>query len=137
MDINQQFSPGLLSFTDQSDFDYGAFLQGDEIGFPESVQGNATNAGGFSDDSGKATPPSSDNRSTSNASTEVVSRVPAQKQRLERRGHTKSRRGCYNCKRRRIKVFRPYVLVVTWAKPLPVPGDTSGLRPLCQDRPQV
>ncbi|KAH8177968.1 fungal zn(2)-Cys(6) binuclear cluster domain-containing protein [Sarocladium implicatum] len=27
----------------------------------------------------------------------------AAKQRLERRGHTKSRRGCYNCKRRRIK----------------------------------
>lgn len=27
-----------------------------------------------------------------------------QKQRLERRGHTKSRRGCFNCKRRRIKV---------------------------------
>jgi hypothetical protein len=29
------------------------------------------------------------------------------KQRLERRGHTKSRRGCFNCKRRRIKVWRP------------------------------
>jgi len=27
----------------------------------------------------------------------------ASKQRMERRGHTKSRRGCYNCKRRRIK----------------------------------
>ncbi|KAK4102619.1 hypothetical protein N658DRAFT_495332 [Parathielavia hyrcaniae] len=27
----------------------------------------------------------------------------AAKQRLERRGHTKSRRGCFNCKRRRIK----------------------------------
>ncbi|KAI8960621.1 hypothetical protein F5Y11DRAFT_262745 [Daldinia sp. FL1419] len=27
----------------------------------------------------------------------------AQRQRHERRGHTKSRRGCYNCKRRRIK----------------------------------
>ncbi len=27
------------------------------------------------------------------------------KQRLERRGHTKSRRGCFNCKRRRIKVW--------------------------------
>ena len=26
------------------------------------------------------------------------------KQRMERRGHTKSRRGCFNCKRRRIKV---------------------------------
>lgn len=28
------------------------------------------------------------------------------KQRLERRGHTKSRRGCFNCKRRRIKVSK-------------------------------
>ncbi|EAQ83958.1 hypothetical protein CHGG_10362 [Chaetomium globosum CBS 148.51] len=28
---------------------------------------------------------------------------PVSKQRLERRGHTKSRRGCFNCKRRRIK----------------------------------
>lgn len=26
------------------------------------------------------------------------------RQRLERRGHTKSRRGCFNCKKRRIKV---------------------------------
>ncbi|KAK0674449.1 hypothetical protein QBC41DRAFT_377944 [Cercophora samala] len=31
----------------------------------------------------------------------------AGKQRLERRGHTKSRRGCFNCKRRRIKVIPP------------------------------
>ncbi|KAK2772400.1 C6 transcription factor [Colletotrichum kahawae] len=31
------------------------------------------------------------------------SKAPVQKQRLERRGHTKSRRGCFNCKRRRIK----------------------------------
>ncbi|KAF7549452.1 hypothetical protein G7Z17_g6371 [Cylindrodendrum hubeiense] len=107
MDINQQFSPGLLSFTDQPDFDYGAFLQGEDLGFPESAQGNVASAGGISDDSGKATPPSSDNRSTSNASTELVRRAPAQKQRLERRGHTKSRRGCYNCKRRRIKETRP------------------------------
>lgn len=29
---------------------------------------------------------------------------PQPRQRLERRGHTKSRRGCFNCKRRRIKV---------------------------------
>jgi hypothetical protein len=29
------------------------------------------------------------------------------RQRLERRGHTKSRRGCFNCKRRRIKARRP------------------------------
>ncbi|KAL0940719.1 C6 transcription factor [Colletotrichum truncatum] len=30
-------------------------------------------------------------------------KAPTQKQRLERRGHTKSRAGCFNCKRRRIK----------------------------------
>ncbi|ODA81696.1 hypothetical protein RJ55_00198 [Drechmeria coniospora] len=35
--------------------------------------------------------------------TAVVRRQPTQRLRLERRGHTKSRRGCYNCKRRRIK----------------------------------
>ena len=36
------------------------------------------------------------------------------KQRLERRGHTKSRRGCFNCKRRRIKVrmWKPWDMTV-------------------------
>ncbi|KAK7415533.1 hypothetical protein QQZ08_012311 [Neonectria magnoliae] len=106
MDLNQQFPPDLLSFTDQPEFDYGAFLQSDDIGFAESAQGVQTNAGGYSDDSGKATPPTgSDTRSMSTASTDLVQRpqTQTQKQRLERRGHTKSRRGCYNCKRRRIK----------------------------------
>ncbi|KAK8094514.1 hypothetical protein PG997_001199, partial [Apiospora hydei] len=35
-------------------------------------------------------------------------RQAAKKQRLERKGHTKSRRGCYNCKRRRIKCQETY-----------------------------
>ncbi|CAM1504205.1 Fc.00g017960.m01.CDS01 [Cosmosporella sp. VM-42] len=93
---------GFLTYTDQPDFDYGAFLQGEDINFGESAQGNSSGAA-FSDSSGagKATPPSSGNRSSSNVS-DAVQR-PTQKQRLERRGHTKSRRGCYNCKRRRIK----------------------------------
>ncbi|KAM5363550.1 hypothetical protein ACJZ2D_011934 [Fusarium nematophilum] len=102
MDMTQQFSPGMLSFTDQAEFDYGAFLQADDISFGESAQEQQPTTA-LSDSSGKATPPSSDALSTSNASTELVSRQPTQKQRLERRGHTKSRRGCYNCKRRRIK----------------------------------
>ena len=38
----------------------------------------------------------------SNSSTGVGQR--AVKRKLERRGHTKSRRGCFNCKRRRVKV---------------------------------
>ncbi|KAK6955570.1 hypothetical protein Daesc_003210 [Daldinia eschscholtzii] len=37
------------------------------------------------------------------ASTALTGGNSALKQRHERRGHTKSRRGCYNCKKRRIK----------------------------------
>lgn len=65
----------------------------------------------FSDSSRVGTPPSSDgnhNASGTNRASSVgsgdLSRSAGAKQRLERRGHTKSRRGCYNCKRRRIKV---------------------------------
>lgn len=101
MDLNQEFTPGMLSFTDQTDFDYGAFLQADDIMF--GGEGAQTQQQVPSDSSDKATPPST----TSGSSSELVARTSAQKQRLERRGHTKSRRGCYNCKRRRIKVFRP------------------------------
>jgi hypothetical protein len=103
MDMSQEFSPDMLSFNGQPYIDYSAFLQADEINFGDNAQ-EQTNTG-LSDSSGKATPPSSEGQSASNASTEVARRQPAQKQRLERRGHTKSRRGCYNCKRRRIKVY--------------------------------
>ncbi|KAF4494861.1 UPC2-regulatory involved in control of sterol uptake [Fusarium agapanthi] len=96
MDLNQEFTPGMLSFTDQPDFDYAAFLQTDDITFGEGAQIQQQVP---SDSSDKATPPST----TSGSSSELVARPSAQKQRLERRGHTKSRRGCYNCKRRRIK----------------------------------
>ncbi|KAF5541637.1 UPC2-like protein [Fusarium mexicanum] len=96
MDLNQEFTPGMLSFTDQPDFDYAAFLQTDDITFGEGTQIQQQVP---SDSSDKATPPST----TSGSSSELVARPSAQKQRLERRGHTKSRRGCYNCKRRRIK----------------------------------
>ncbi|KAM0564525.1 hypothetical protein ACHAPJ_000739 [Fusarium lateritium] len=96
MDMTQGFTPGMLSFTDQPDFDYGAFLQSDEISFGESAQSQPQAP---SDSSDKATPPSS----TSGSGGELVVQQSTQKQRLERRGHTKSRRGCYNCKRRRIK----------------------------------
>ncbi|KAK6845123.1 hypothetical protein PG995_015233 [Apiospora arundinis] len=37
-----------------------------------------------------------------------TARQAAKKQRLERKGHTKSRRGCYNCKKRRIKCQETY-----------------------------
>ena len=97
MDISQDFMPGILSFPDRPDFDYSAFLQTDPLSFGESAYIQQQSSSSSSD---KATPPSS----TSNSSGEVAVRASSlQKQRLERRGHTKSRRGCYNCKRRRIK----------------------------------
>ena len=49
------------------------------------------------------------------------------KQRLERRGHTKSRRGCFNCKRRRIKVLAStFSLRSVWRKHQDRQNATSG-----------
>lgn len=42
--------------------------------------------------------------SATTATDMTVARGPSQKPRLERKGHTKSRRGCFHCKARRIKV---------------------------------
>ncbi|EHK24409.1 uncharacterized protein TRIVIDRAFT_208477 [Trichoderma virens Gv29-8] len=99
-----------MSYPDPSEFDYAAFLQTDDMGFVDAMQGQST--GSLSGSSGGMhTPPYSSARSLSNSSNSnqnavdlSLRRLPAhQRQRLERRGHTKSRRGCYNCKRRRIK----------------------------------
>lgn len=105
MDMHH-FSSSILSYPEPPEFDYVAFLQGDGgTPFPEQQLGAAQ--GHTSDSSGKATTPNSDNVSSAGATDAVARRDSVQqqqRQRLERRGHTKSRRGCYNCKRRRIKV---------------------------------
>jgi hypothetical protein len=54
--------------------------------------------------SGPLTTRSRGNAARSESSTSPGPPAAQPKQRLERRGHTKSRRGCFNCKRRRIKV---------------------------------
>lgn len=137
MDLHN-LHPSLLSYAEPSDFDYVAFLQGDSVEFQDPLA-----AHGLSDSSGKTTPPSSDNRHSSVASSELIPRLPAQKQRLERRGHTKSRRGCYNCKRRRIKVtlVPPMTEPVGQTEPNTsdgiVPGESPGMRPLRQDGLEV
>lgn len=105
--MDMDFSPNMLSYPDPTDFDYAAFLQSDDVPFTDQLGAGSHVAGHTSDSSGKATTPSSDNVSSAGASDALVRRQTAQqqqRQRLERRGHTKSRRGCYNCKRRRIKV---------------------------------
>ncbi|KAG7132489.1 Sterol uptake control protein 2 like [Verticillium longisporum] len=98
MDSTQPQMPALLPTTmavPPDDFDYGAFLDGDmEFGISDEY----LNASG-------ADPDSAPNMSSSSvefrsSDTAVVS---SPQKKLERRGHTKSRRGCFNCKRRRIK----------------------------------
>ncbi|KAJ2979675.1 hypothetical protein NQ176_g3104 [Zarea fungicola] len=98
MDMNG-YSSGILPYPDPTQFDYGAFLGGDgSMHFQELTPPHNNNS--LSQSPGDATPPSSESRSP--LGNEVIRRS-GNKQRLERRGHTKSRRGCYNCKRRRIK----------------------------------
>ncbi|MBE3048985.1 hypothetical protein IMZ48_42105 [Candidatus Bathyarchaeota archaeon] len=46
--------------------------------------------------------------STGGGSDGGQTRESGAKSRAERKSHTKSRRGCYNCKRRRIKVLTPH-----------------------------
>lgn len=134
MDMNNLPPGSLLSYPDPSDFDYAGFLQATENHHPHAGPSSASAPGGyplipahvaahtpnaptplavFSDSSRVGTPPSSDSNNNSNYRASSVASgdltrssggSALAKQRLERRGHTKSRRGCYNCKRRRIKV---------------------------------
>ncbi|KAL6867972.1 hypothetical protein J3F83DRAFT_765880 [Trichoderma novae-zelandiae] len=109
MDL-QPFDSDIMSFPEPSEFDYAAFLQPDNVmGATDAMQGHPT-ASLSGSSGGMQTPPGAGAGSLSSSSNNVntletsLRRLPAQAmQRLERRGHTKSRRGCYNCKRRRIK----------------------------------
>lgn len=102
MDMNG-YSSGTLPYPDPSQFDYGAFLGGDSaMQFQDLTSPH--NQAALAQSPGQVTPPSSESRSPPGG--ELARRSASAKQRLERRGHTKSRRGCYNCKRRRIKVSR-------------------------------
>ncbi|KAM3558298.1 hypothetical protein MY1884_004057 [Beauveria asiatica] len=99
MDMNE-FSSGMLPYRDPNQFDYGAFL-GDDGAMQFQDLTVLQNQAAPVQSPGQATPPSSESRSP--PSGEVARHAGISRQRLERRGHTKSRRGCYNCKRRRIK----------------------------------
>lgn len=110
MDFTDYSTMASMALDDQEDFDYDAFLQQEEaeyMGEDSSASASTNNLGvtspglsppghGSSTGGGTSTGPSALVRSTS--------AVQHQQQRHERRGHTKSRRGCFNCKRRRIKV---------------------------------
>lgn len=94
---------------DQQDFDFGAFLQEDDVDHmaeDSSASASTDNMGitPLSQSPPVAGPSTGAGASAgSSALVRTTSEIQRQKQRLERRGHTKSRRGCFNCKRRRIK----------------------------------
>lgn len=75
-------------------FDFDAFLREDALGAAVASAGQSSE--GLSNSS-------ADSPSLAGSGAEVV-RASSAKLRHERKGHTKSRMGCYNCKRRRIKV---------------------------------
>jgi hypothetical protein len=95
LDLTQVIPPLMTLNDGPPNFDYTPFLQDEEIDYlAEDNSSSSSVALALSTPSSNSSPPTA--RSSK--------KVAAQKQRLERRGHTKSRRGCYNCKRRRIKV---------------------------------
>lgn len=102
MDFNDLGLPLMQLNTGPSDFDYGGFLQGEDVDY-FAEESSASTGGPLQDTSGQTELVKRTSPSTSHSNSH--SNSPS-KQRLERRGHTKSRRGCYNCKRRRIKVIQ-------------------------------
>ncbi|GAW23672.1 hypothetical protein ANO14919_132470 [Xylariales sp. No.14919] len=100
IDFNQTTTLPLLTLgSNNTEFDYAAYLQDEELDYLAEA-GSSESASVMNEvASASVSPPTPSAIIKSNSS---------QKPRLERRGHTKSRRGCYNCKRRRIKVVHSH-----------------------------
>ncbi|KAM0329131.1 hypothetical protein ACHAQA_004427 [Verticillium albo-atrum] len=98
MDLTRQV-PALLPMPTTAppeDFDYSVFLQDGDMAF--AMSDAYLNTSSSDPDSGQNLSPTFGAGANDNAV------VPSTQKKLERRGHTKSRRGCFNCKRRRIKI---------------------------------
>ncbi|KAI0453201.1 C6 zinc finger protein [Xylaria acuta] len=94
IDFSQPTNLPLLTLgSDNAEFDYAAYLQDEDLDY----LGDAGSSGSASIMNEVAS------TSVSPPTSAIVKSNSSQRPRLERRGHTKSRRGCYNCKRRRIK----------------------------------
>ncbi|KAK7744722.1 hypothetical protein SLS62_010079 [Diatrype stigma] len=100
MDLSQLAGLPLLALNDDAGFEYTTYLQGTQAGYsgeqhtaaaPVPVSNASSVASSFSEESSIPT------------ATGTAKNSGRQVQRLERRGHLKSRRGCFQCKRRRIK----------------------------------
>ncbi|KAI1340121.1 hypothetical protein F5Y15DRAFT_65093 [Xylariaceae sp. FL0016] len=94
VDITQSTALPLISLgSSTAEFDYTTFFLDEDLDY---LADNAS-SGSASAENGCAS------SSRSPPTCAAFQGKTFQRQRLERRGHTKSRRGCYHCKRRRIK----------------------------------
>ncbi|KAI1175735.1 C6 zinc finger protein [Nemania sp. FL0916] len=95
MDFNDQSTslPLLTLGSNDVEFDYSPYIPGDDLDYIGDVGSSGSVSVMNEVASTSVSPPTS----------AIARSSSALKPRLERRGHTKSRRGCYNCKRRRIK----------------------------------
>jgi hypothetical protein len=98
LDFNQLTILPLLTLNENNtDFDYAAYLQDEDVDYL-----------GDAGSSGSASVLNEVVRTSVSPPTSATFKSNSKrKTRLERKGHTKSRGGCYNCKRRRIKVDFP------------------------------
>ncbi|KAL2753688.1 hypothetical protein ACRALDRAFT_1077366 [Sodiomyces alcalophilus JCM 7366] len=115
MESTHQQSSLLVSQPTLSEFTYSTFLQDEEanLGIEEAYSNVTLSEGGSGRymstapgwGQGSAGVGADAGAGAGNGSSTELARTEAtgRKVRMERRGHTKSRRGCYNCKRRRIK----------------------------------
>lgn len=115
MDVSMDLD-GLPSLDSVADYDFSAFLNDMEPGlFPAGDNSSNNNVSSGDDSSSAMVSPTQSlvpiaprpvisSVSPSSASASGRPKTVRSKAKLERRGHTKSRNGCYNCKRRRIKV---------------------------------
>ncbi len=113
MDYSQPVLPLISLETDPSDFDYAAFLQGEDVDYLAEESSASGTSNTLAGRSLLDVVPAASDTSSNSITAPFMTPSPANSQgtsppkRLERRGHTKSRQGCFNCKRRRIKACSP------------------------------
>ncbi len=135
--------PLLALDTEPPDFDYGAFLQGEDDAEYLAGDTSATDTSiTLTDGTVQAVAPPPINTDIDRSKTQSPansSGTPLSRQRLERRGHTKSRQGWFNCKRRRIKVLKDRCAARSrlLTRILTVPRNEACVRTLREIRPEL
>ncbi|KAK8130198.1 hypothetical protein PG999_002578 [Apiospora kogelbergensis] len=126
LDANNQLSGAAPAAVAATGFGHGSFVEDGDIVIDYTVEGvSSGSTAPWEDVAAAGAGQAAAQALTSNHPWSA--RQAAKKQRLERKGHTKSRRGCYNCKKRRVKVMGIGPPKFADADRRVVPGDVSVL----------